>query len=256
MTGFACSAVVFGIASAFAVRGWRRRHDSPLFVLRLLPPALLFVALGALLAAVGIITGFQHIAETGGGGIAAAGAMANDALRSLQLGVLGGVLGLSVAAALQAFATGLVDPPDAEAAAPDRAETAVLVAGAVIAVPTAYLVSSLWRLITQFMAAAVELTAPGATSESLSATPNDVAQGLANHLLQTLGLGGAIALSLLLLTPGTLLLARSRRRAGAMTVATWCLVGLLLTTGLVAAYALERDIRRIDVIVKNAGPEA
>ncbi len=232
------AAIVFGIAVVMAVNGWRQRDDSPLFILRLLPAALLVVSLPAWLAAIDMIRVFERIATTGDGGGGQVEALARSTGNALLVGLTGTIIAVGIAAALQAFATGVADSSDAPMAPAARVDTWLLVAPSLAVVPAAFIVATMRELTALVTLAARHLNAGDGVTEFAGLSVPELSEYLAQRLLQVLIAGGATNLALFALTPTLLFLARARRPRGALDVYSWGVMIVIVGAGAWGAYTM------------------
>jgi len=104
---FAAVSGVVLIGLWILLQSWRIGRSSALFVLSILPLALLFLIVPVPLAAVRTIQGFRALAAAGQGGVREAAGMAIEITRALMLGSIGFLVTLGIAAGLQVRATRL-----------------------------------------------------------------------------------------------------------------------------------------------------
>lgn len=240
------AAIVFGIAVVMAWHSWRRRDESPLFILRLLPATLLVVSLPALLAAIDLFRGLERLADGDPRG-APQGTLGGNVATALVLGLMGMLVAASIAAALQAFATGVAEPSDAPAPPVARADTWLLIAPTLAVLPITFVVVTMRGLA--ILLAHVERLGPDDDVMSMVGMPVDqLSLFVSRRLTQVVIAGGAANLALLVLTPALLFLARSRRPRGALDVYSWLVVALLLGVGSWGAYTIAGDLRGVHAL--------
>lgn len=252
MGALAFAAMVFLAAAAVAVWRWQRHDESPRFVLRLMPAALLFAVAPVPLGALGVMRGFQGIADTGVGGLPAVVPFLRGVIQPLLVGSLLCVVGLAVAAALEAFATGVVhadeEPADAERPPGDRLETWLLAGAAALVVPAAMLAAHARDTVTFVVQIGVALT--GATAVIPIVDARQTSATIADRLVLSLLAGATFTLLLVLLTVAMAIYARSRPAPRWLTACTWVAAGAGLSLAVAGAYLLAVDLRTLDDLVK------
>lgn len=249
MTGLALvvASMLFASGLSVLVWRWRRRQESPLFVLRLLPTSLLLVVAPLLASAWDITQGFVRIASGGQGGKATVVATLSAALDGQLAGTLLFVLAVTLCAGLQAFTAVPAPGQDGDGGPPpDVVDRWLPVAAPALMLPALFLWHST-HVTTRFIAAAVPVVdrpsdAPGPSSEEIAAISSSIAERLVNAQLMGFVVTGLLALSAVALLLYTRHIPASRQ----MTWLSWGAVAVAVAGGVVGAVMLLGDLRLVE----------
>ncbi len=240
----AVATMVFAAGLSVAVWRWRRRRESALFVLRLLPASLLLVVAPLLAGAWDITQSFVRIASGGAGGKATVTAILSAALDGQLAGTLLFVLAVALCAALQAFAAVPASGQDADGGPPpDGVDRWLPVAAPALMLPAVFLWHST-HVTTGFIAAAVPVVdqpsdAPRLSSEQIAAISSTIAARLVNDQLMGFIVMGLLALSAVAL----LLYTRHAPASRPVTWLSWAAVVVAVAGGIAGSVMLLSDLQ-------------
>jgi hypothetical protein len=249
MTGLALAvaSMVFASGLSVAVWRWRRRRESALFVLRLLPASLLLVVAPLLAGAWDITQGFVRIASEGVGGRAMVVATLSAALDGQLAGTLLFVLAVTLCAALQAFTAVPAPGQDGDGGPPaDAVERWLPVAAPALMLPAHFLWHST-HVTTGFIAAAVPVVdqpsnAPRLSSEQIAAVSSTIAERLVNDQLMGFVVTGLLALS----TVALLLYTRHAPASRHVAWLSWAAVVVAVAGGVAGAVTILGDLQLLE----------
>ena len=226
-----------------SVAMWRMSKGSgtPQLLLGVLPIALLFPTVLPAMSVVGLIRGFQHIAEQGSGGVKAIAPYCLDLPRSLESGAIGFLATAGVAAMLQMYATRVFDPeaPPSTHDSESNLTAWVLVASSILIVPVAIEIQ-LVRGIPELLTSAV---VKALTPSELAALTNTISRQCVLAVFRGLALGAVLAVC----GAANLVAICRGRTPGWVSAYAWI---ALVAAGVLAGWLMVRtavDMRMLEV---------
>jgi len=243
-------------AFGLVVLARRQRHGPVPILLASLPLGMLLPVLPIVPATMGMIRGFQSMAQSGKAGIVGAAELSIAVSRPLFWGCLGFVLTMMAAAFLQlrtepsdpehaTLMAAPTEPAESEPLQPlNLASLIVLVGSSLLAVPVAALVHLAAAVPRLVMSVAVRLSPIGSTANApTSETLRQTSEHISSSLVSAVTLG--IVASLMLVGAVTVILVtlRSGRAPRWVTGYSWAVAAVSVIVAAWTALVLLTDIR-------------